>query len=110
MELDQAIETLVKAKIAAAQVANDKLKKEHDWLFDNIDNLLEFVEHERTSCDDEHPINGSDDPEHSRCSRCQLLKIKQYGYNEGWTVNFSLGYRTIQIINPDQLRQQIQNL
>jgi hypothetical protein len=57
---------------------------QREWLLKNVDAMLEIVpEHDRTSCYDEHVINGYATTEGgiARCARCALLTVKTDGYN-----------------------------
>jgi hypothetical protein len=80
-ELARRQEEREKARIAAIEVKNELILK-------HLDVLLEFVEHSRTSCSDETPINDE------RCQRCLLINAKHMGYISPETdVNFYITNR-----------------
>lgn len=105
-----AIDLLIETKIREAEEKNPKLEVKRQWLLDHVDDLLQFVEHSRTSCSDEKPTNASDDPQHSRCTRCQLLRIKKDNWNDGWVLDVSLSFQEPRTVDPNELKQQIQSL
>lgn len=105
-----ATDLLVESKIRKAQEQNAKLQAKRLWLLDHVGDLLQFVEHSRTSCSDEKPINASDDPKHSRCVRCQLLRIMENDWNDGWILDVSLSFQEDRTIDPVELKHQIQSL
>jgi hypothetical protein len=110
-KLEKAIDLIVETKIAEMRESNQKLVKQHMWLFDNIDGLLTFTKHERNSCSDENPINGSDTPSYVRCTRCQFLRIKKDGFNVGWTFFPNIRYQELEEIpSVNQVKELLQKL
>jgi len=70
---------------------NDILEKHVKAVSDNINGLLACVpQHDRTSCSDENPNNTE------RCVRCDLLNIKNSGYNSDVCIDITTERRTKQ--------------
>lgn len=110
-KLEQAIDLIVETKIAEMRESNQQLNLQHIWLFNNIDGLLNFTKHERTSCSDDKPINGSDNPNHVRCTRCQLLRIKKDEFNVGWTFSLNMRYQELEEVpSVNQVKELLQKL
>lgn len=59
-----------------------------DFLLNRVDALLQLVEHSRTTCSDEKPINTY------RCSRCFILHAKEDNF---WDEEYDMTTRLEQL-------------
>ena len=73
------------------------MKKEEEaenirFLRNNRDLVLSLIDHSRTSCSDDNPINGYDsDRGYARCDKCHLIEILDGQYDDGdFNVSFNV--------------------
>lgn len=90
-QLDAEIE---RRKLEKRRMAEEQREEEAQNLLDNVDAILLFMTHNRSSCSDDDPCNSSDRAGRCRCNKCEVMMFKSQGY---WDPNFkievSAGYR-----------------
>lgn len=104
---EQALDALVAHRLAGIKKRNEHLRKRHAWCQQHVDTLLEMVPHSASSCKDDpwsneyNDHNTGDTQKTCQCSRCQLLYIKDCGYdNEEWVID--IGLRRVETENEDE--------
>lgn len=82
LQASVAVEAQRRAEIRVAAERQRRLLK-NARLFDNKGVLLSLMEHGRTSCSDENPVNGYFN-EHGvpRCNKCALIKLESYSLGD----------------------------
>ncbi len=73
---------LERRELEAAEAALATRLKKNQLVFEHRDVLLSLMQHGRTSCSDENPVNGSLDPGNGRtaprCYKCALLNLSEF--------------------------------
>lgn len=73
---------LERREAAAAEAALHARIEKNMLFLNNRDTLLQLMEHSRTSCSDDNPINGTMDPGSGRtaprCYKCALINLSEF--------------------------------
>jgi len=72
----------LKAELERRELEAAARLKKNQLVFERRDVLLSLMQHGRTSCSDENPVNGSLDPGNGRtaprCYKCALLNLSEF--------------------------------
>ena len=72
-------------------------RKKIEFLRENREFVLGLFEHERTSCSDEHPVNGYGySAGHARCNKCFLMEILNGEWGDDWKIEFNIDITPIE--------------
>lgn len=84
---------LERREAATAEAALHARIKKNMFFLNNRDTLLQLMEHGRTSCSDDNPINGTMDPGSGRtvprCYKCALINLSVFDLTH---VEMDLGF------------------
>lgn len=84
---------LKRREIEEIKARNAERQRIYDLVRQNVDFLLGLqTKHDTTSCSDANPCGKTNDPSRHRlrCTRCQLLDIKQHNYNDEFVVDITV--------------------
>lgn len=71
--------------------------KKIEFLREHRDLVLSLFEHERTSCSDEHRVNGYGySAGRARCNKCFLMEILDGEWGDDWKIEFNIDITPIE--------------
>ena len=94
---------LAKIEEEEEQIRQDELRekkveaaKKIEYLRENRDFVLSLLQHDRSSCDDDHVVNGYGYDSRVRCRKCFLIELLNGEWGSDWNVEFSVDITPIE--------------